>query len=131
LTGLVPGTSYDIAVTTYTDPHLYNPYNRVGSSINSSEMVTTASTGCVQPVIRMTGAGPYTLSLAGSYDSYLWSTGETSASIVVNPPPDEWIWVTVTSAGPCEETAAILVDPNIFADGFETGDTTVWSNEVP
>jgi hypothetical protein len=130
VTGLDPGTNYDIAVTTYTDPHLYNPYNRVGSSINSSEMVTTASTGCAQPLIRMAGAGPFTLSLKGSYDSYLWSTGETTASIDVNPPPDEWFWVTVTG-GTCEETAAILVDPGIFTDGFESGDTTVWSNEAP
>jgi hypothetical protein len=131
VTGLNPGASYDLAVTTYTDPHTYNPYNRVTSEIGSPEMVTTASTGCAQPVIRIAGAGPYTLSLAGSYESYLWSTGETTASIVVNPPPDQWFWVTVTSAGPCEETGAILVDPNIFADGFESGNTTDWSNTVP
>jgi hypothetical protein len=131
VTGLDPGLSYDIAVTTYTEPHLYNPVNRVTSTITSTEMVTTASTGCNEPVIRIAGAGPYTLSLAGSYDSYLWSTGATTESIVVNPPPDEWFWVTVTSSGPCEETAAILVEPEIFTDGFESGDTAVWSNEVP
>jgi hypothetical protein len=128
--GLDPGTSYDIAVTTYTEPHLYNPKNHVTSSIASSEMATTASIGCSEPVIRMAGVGPFTLSLKGSHDSYLWSTGETTPTIVVNPPPGEWFWVTVTS-GACEETAAILVDPDIFTDGFESGDTTVWSNEVP
>ena len=131
VTGLDPGASYDLAVTTYTDPHLYNPKNRVGSAISSSEMVSTANTGCAQPIIRMAGTGPFTLSLARSYESYLWSTAETTASIVVNPPPDEWFWVTVTSAGGCEESAAILVVPNIFADGFESGNSTVWSNTVP
>jgi hypothetical protein len=38
--------------------------------------------------------------------------------------------VTVTSAGPCEETAAILVDPDVFADGMEFGDTAEWSSSV-
>jgi hypothetical protein len=130
VTGLDPGMSYDIAVTTYTDPHLYN-LNRVGSDIGSSEYLTTSSSGCAQPVIRMAGAGPFTLSLIGTYDSYLWSTGETTPTIEVNPPPDEWFWVTVTSAGGCEESAATLVDPNIFADGFESGDSALWSSTVP
>lgn len=57
VTGLDPGMSYDIAVTTYNDPHLYN-YNRVGSDIGSSENLTTSSFGCAQPVIRMSGGGP-------------------------------------------------------------------------
>jgi len=131
VTGLDPGMSYDIAVTTYTDPHLYNAYNRVGSDIGSSENLTTSSFACAQPVIRMSGAGPFTLSLIGTYDGYLWSTGETTPTIEVNPPPDEWFWVTVTSAGGCEESAATLVDPNIFADGFESGNTTAWSGIVP
>ena len=130
VTGLDPGLTYDIAVTTYTDPHLYNPYNLVTSDIGSPEMVTTATNGCAQPVIRMAGAGPYTLSVSGSWDTYEWSTFETTATIDVNPPPDEWFWVTVTSGG-CQETAAILVDPEIFSDGFESGQTTVWSNTVP
>ncbi len=131
VTGLDPGMSYDIAVTTYTDPHLYNPYNRVTSDISSPEMVTTFSVGCAQPIIDIAGVGPFTLSLIGTYDSYLWSTGETTPTIEVNPPPDQWFWVTVTSAGGCEESAATIVDPNIFSDGFESGDTTLWSNTVP
>jgi len=131
VTGLDPGMSYDIAVTTYTDPHFYNPYNRVTSDISSPEMVTTSSFGCAQPVMRMAGAGPFTLSLIGTYDSYLWSTGETTPTIEVNPPADQWFWVTVTSAGGCEESAATLVDPNIFADGFESGNTLAWSSSVP
>ena len=74
----------------------------------------------------------------GFYDSYLWSTGETtpsidiSSSIDIRPVVEQWYWATVTSAGPCEETAAYLVDlAKVFADGFETGDTSVWSTWVP
>ena len=130
MTELDPGTSYDIAVTNYTDPHLYNPYNRVTSDISSPEMVTTSSGGCAQPIIDISGVGPFTLSVIGTYECYLWSTGETTPTIEVDPPPDQWFWVTVTSAGGCEESAATTVDPNIFADGFESGNTTSWSNTV-
>jgi hypothetical protein len=69
----------------------------------------------------------------GSYDSYLWSTGETASTIDIDPLVEQWYWVTVTNAGPCEETAAISVDPalnSIFADGFESGNTSAWSNTV-
>ena len=47
-------------------------------------MATTASGGCSQPIIEQAGVDPITLSVSGSYDSYLWSTGETDPSIVVD-----------------------------------------------
>jgi len=133
VTGLEPGTSYDLAVLTYTNPHADN-FNLVRSEFTPSEMATTASTSCGQPAIEKTGAGPFTLALTESYDSYDWSTGETTASIVVAPSSEQWYWVTITTTGSCEETATMLVSPvlpSIFSDGFESGDTTEWSSSVP
>jgi len=132
ITGLDPGTTYDLAVVSYTDPHVRN-LNLLISDLSPQVMVTTASTGCAQPIIEMAGVDPITLSVLGSYDGHLWSTGEVTSSIVVSPYFKRWYLVTVTSAGPCEETAAILIDPSapIFADGFESGDTSEWSSKVP
>jgi hypothetical protein len=92
-------------------------------------MATTANTGCAQPTIEITWGDPITLSVPGSYDSYLWNTGETTSAIDIDPLVERWYWVTVTSAGPCEETAAVATP--IFLDGFESGDTTAWSAAVP
>ena len=133
VTGLDPGTSYDLAVVSYTDPHSNN-LNLVNSDFSPEVMATTASTGCAQPIIEIVWGNPITLSVPGSYDSYLWITGETTSTIDIDPLFEQWYWVTVTSAGPCEETAATSVDPadnSIFADGFESGDTTLWSRTVP
>jgi hypothetical protein len=135
VTELDPSTSYDLVVVTSTDPHASN-VNLVTSDPSAEVMATTAGTGCAQPVIVTTGAGPFTLSLTTGYDSYTWSTTETTPSIVVGPPYGQWIWVTVTSAGMCEETAATAVGVApilalIFGDGFESGGTTEWSSSVP
>ena len=133
VTGLDPGTIYDFAVVSYTEPHLSN-LNVVNSDFSPPVMGTTAAMSCAQPIIETAGAGPLTLSLMGSYDSYLWSTGETSSTIVIAPSSEQWYWVTVTGAGPCEETATILVSPippSIFSDGFESGDSAEWSSSVP
>ena len=133
VTGLDPGTSYDLAMVSYTDPHANN-LNLVNSDFSPEVMATTASTGCAQPIIEIVWGNPITLSVPGSYDSYLWITGETTSTIDIDPLFEQWYWVTVTSAGPCEETAATSVDPadnSIFADGFESGDTMLWSRTVP
>jgi hypothetical protein len=132
VTGLDPGTSYDLAVVTYTDPHADN-LNLVNSDFSAQVTATTADTGCSQPVIDIsgTGMGPFTLSLTEGYGSYLWSTGETTATIDVDSTSGQWYWVTVNPGGPCEETAAVFLDPEIFTDGFESGGTTEWSSEVP
>jgi len=132
ITGLDPGMSYDLAMVTFTDPHTGN-LNLVISDFSPQVMATTASTGCAQPIIEVAGIDPITLSVLGSYDSHLWSTGEITSSIVVNPYFKRWYLVTVTSTGPCEETAKTLVDPSvfIFADGFESGDTSEWSQTEP
>ncbi len=132
VTGLDPGTTYDLAVMTYTDPHAFNQ-NFLNSDLSALVMATTATTGCGQPVIEVTGTGPFTLSLTESYDGYNWSTGQTTSSIVVDPPSEQWFGVSVLS-GPCNESAVISVAPIVplvFADGFESGDTSEWSSTVP
>jgi Leucine-rich repeat (LRR) protein len=134
ITGLAPGTTYDLAVATFTDPHTFNQ-NLVTSDLGTLVMATTANTGCSQPIIKVTGTGPYMLSLVGSYDSYEWSTGETTASIVVDPPSERWYGVAVTWPGPCEEAAVVsvaqMIVTDIFSDGFESGDMTEWSSSMP
>ena len=133
VTGLAPGTTYDLAVASYTDPHTYNQ-NLVESDLSALVMETTASTGCAQPVIQATGTGPFTLTLTESYDTYAWHTGEATPSIVVDPQSETWYAVAVTWTGPCDEAAVISVkpfDPLVFSDGFESGDATEWSNAIP
>mgnify|MGYP000309148577 CR=1 FL=1 len=57
--------------------------------------------------------------------SYLWSTGETTASITVFPTVDTVYSVTVTSAEGCEATDEVMVD---VADKVIIGDF-VWLDE--
>jgi Leucine-rich repeat (LRR) protein len=132
VTGLDPGKIYDLAMLTFTDPHVDN-LNLVHSDFSLQVMATTTSGGCAQPIIEQVGEDPITLSVSGSYLTYLWKTAETTSSIVVDPQLWQWYWVTVTSAGSCEETAATWVGPEvpIFTDGFESGDTSEWSSKVP
>ena len=90
-------------------------------------MATTSNLGCAQPVIEMAWGDPTILSAPGSFDSYVWSTAETTPSIDVSPYETTFYWVTVTSPGPCQESAMIFVDAGyFFGDGFESGDTSAW-----
>jgi len=130
-TGLTGGTSYDFGVASFTQPHAQND-NFILSSISVPIMATSANTGCSEPAILIDWGAEITLSVGGTYDNFLWSTGETSPTIVVAPTSPQWYWVVVTFAGPCEETAAVFIDPAIvFADGFQRGDTSAWSHVTP
>jgi Leucine-rich repeat (LRR) protein len=130
VTGLAGGATYDFAIRTFTLPHANNQ-NTVESDLSSVETGTTGSVGCAAPSIAKTGAHPATLGVTGEFSTYDWSTGETTATVVVDPLVPSWYWVNVTWTGPCDETAAILVDPSeVFSDGFENGLTTSWSGAV-
>ncbi len=89
--------------------------------------------GCVRPTLVVAWEDPITVSVSESFDSYLWSTDATTSAIDITALFEQWYWVTVTSAGSCEDTAAVSVDPNapIFFDDFESGDTVMWSLTVP
>ena len=105
----------------------------MNSDFSPEVVATTTTGGCTQPIIQTGWGDPITLSVLGSYDSYLWITGETTSTIDIAPLSDQWYWVAVTSAGPCEETGAVWISPTtpVFSDDFETGDTSAWSSQVP
>ncbi len=133
VSGLDPNTPFDFAVGSFTDPHANN-LNLVASDPGAPVMATTSDGGCAQPVIQSIWGDNVTLSVSGSFDTYLWSTGETTPTIEVpTPTSPRWYWVKVTFPASCEETAAALLDPAdvVFLDGFETGDTSTWSTTAP
>jgi len=133
VSGLDPDTPYDFAVASYTDPHMNNA-NRVVGDSGTPVMATTSNGSCAQPVIQSVWGSQVTLSVNGSFDTYQWSTGDTTPSTAVPVPTlPRWFWATVTSPGSCQETATILLDPAtvVFIDGFETGDTSGWYSSSP
>jgi len=131
VTGLEPGQAYDLTVSTFTNPHDSPPHgsnqNTVVSEPTLPVMASTSDLGCAEPAVESGSAWPRTLTVTSSYDSLEWSTGETTASILVNPSEPTCYWVRATGPGSCDEAAVVLVDPTaIFNDGFESGDTTAW-----
>ncbi len=136
VTGLQPGQSYDFTVSTFTNPHYSGWYNsnqnKVVSELTSPEMATTSDLGCSEPVVETGGGVPGTLTVTSSHDTYLWSTGETTASIMANPSMATYYWVRAFGPGSCDEATVVYVDPlPIFHNGFESGDTSSWSSHVP
>ena len=130
-TDLDAGSLYDAFVVSYTDPHANND-NLVISDAGIPIIAATTNAGCLQPVILMDWGHETTLSLDGAFDTYLWSTGETTPTIMVVPVASQWYWVTVEFDGSCEETAVIFVVSEIlFSDDFESGNTSAWSNVIP
>ena len=138
VTGLAPGESFDLSVRTFTRPHSFSDawpqQNTVISELTPPVMAMTSSNGCTEPQITVSGGGPYALT-ATVHDSWLWSTGETSQSIEVNPGAPHWpswYWVKTTDAGGCTDAAVALGPHDLsFADDIESGYTFYWSDSVP
>lgn len=129
VSGLDPDTPYEFTVASFTEPHANNA-NLVISDPGPSVMATTSNGGCALPIIQYSWGSVVTLSVSDTFDTYLWSTGETTRTITVPAPASPcWYWVKVTSPGSCEETAVELLDADnvMFWDDFETGDTSGWS----
>lgn len=50
--------------------------------------------------------------VSGGYPEYLWNTGATDTSILVNPVRNTYYWVKVTGANGCSTTQHFLVSPD-------------------
>jgi gliding motility-associated-like protein len=90
---------------------------RVSSSTGCYQIVKIALTLMRSPVVALPDAIPMCKNLgnviihAGNFDSYLWSTGETTSSISVTTPGP--YWVTVTENNGAVDCAATK-DFNVF-----------------
>lgn len=132
ITGLESATDYDLRVRAFKEPYWANA-NLVPSVFGPVVPASTGDGGCLEPKIEISWGDPTTLSLSDVYDSYYWITGETSPTVEYFeiPNPGFW-WVSVTTNGLCEEAASkSIVYPDIFDDGFESGDTDAWSDTMP
>jgi Leucine-rich repeat (LRR) protein len=130
VTGLQPGQAYDLMVSSFTDPHPDNQ-GTVASEPGIPVMATTSSLGCASPEISIGLSCPNALSVVSNHDSYQWSTGETSSSIMVQPQSATWYWVKTTGPASCEEAGVVLIEACLFGDDFESGDTSAWSEVIP
>lgn len=102
ITGLTPG-SYSVTVT-----------DALGSTQNNSFTVTSTSTASlsVSTANSTICQGDSTVLTASNAASYLWSTGETTASILVNPSTTQMYSVTATFADGCTLSAQSQVVVN-------------------
>ncbi len=132
VTWLQPGSPYDFAVSTFTEPHENNT-NMVFSDSTPTVTAMTADSGCVAPSIRSIAKIESTaLMVDGDFDGYQWITGETTSAIEIPASASGWYWVRTFSPGPCDEAAVIFIaNENVFVDDFESGDTSRWSGTSP
>lgn len=64
-------------------------------------------------IVCLNATTPYTIGVPAGFSSYLWNTGETTASIEITTPGD--YTVTVTNAAGCEESTIITALPSDVA----------------
>lgn len=88
-------------------------YNVVVTSADGCEGSDEATVTAVEPPSVYLGpdilscGNPTLLDAGAGYDTYLWSTSETSQTITVNATGNYWVQVTT---GPCENSDTLLVD---------------------
>ncbi|OEJ98687.1 hypothetical protein A8C32_05680 [Flavivirga aquatica] len=102
------------------------------SSSDNDDVIVTVNTSPVADAgsdVTITEGDSTTLTASGG-GAYLWSTGETIASIIVSPTVTTTYTVTVTQGG-CSDSADVIITVNplgggctytvINTEGFETG----------
>ena len=112
--------------TTYTvtveDNYGYSDTDSVTITVNETPDIT------VTPDVAILEGETVTLTASGS-DNYLWSTGETTASITVTPSATTTYTVVSTAVGGCAdiEQVTVTIVPEIVAEAGD--DTTICSGE--
>ena len=118
--------------------------NTGGSSISATITVTPTANGCTgtpqvftitvdpSPTASISGtaticSGNSTTLTASGGGTYLWSTGETSAAISVNPTSNTTYTVTVTNAATCTAIASQLITVNAAPTASVSGTATICS----
>ncbi len=66
----------------------------------------------IEPRYGLCNDAPVTVSAASGFDAYLWSTGQTSPSVVIGTPGDYWLEVVKNfPEGPCVQRYDFVVEP--------------------
>jgi hypothetical protein len=75
------------------------------------------------------------LGVPGNWYGYLWSNGSRSSYITVSPSTTTGYSVRVTDSSGCQGESAVhtveVLPTTVFADGFESGDLSRWSDTEP
>ena len=115
-TGLVSTTTYFwLRVTCATNASTDNSTMVTVTVTPSAAGISGPSAKCANdPAVTLTESG-------GTGTSWLWSNGETTQSISVNPAATSSYSVTVTGAGPCTATATKTLTVNPVPTGVTAG----------
>lgn len=140
---IVFDSTFDMSVTGNYSFNAYTVLSDDGNTANNA-MATTNVTVLASPVVSVTPEGPVAICsgstatlTANSSNSYLWSTGATTQSIVVSTAGN--YAVTITSANGCSATSAPVAvttvsqsGGTVFAEtmGSVTGTTAISLHET-
>lgn len=107
----------------------------VTNNNNCSSTASRTVTVNARPDANISGdtiicVGENTTLTATGGGTYLWSTGQTTASITVTPAQNTTYTVTVTNSNQCTDIAFVSVEVGTGALSCETRDTTVYLNNM-
>ena len=122
------GTSINVSpssTTTYTVTATQGACTDEASVTVTVNPIPTAS---VTPDQEICAGTTVTLTASGG-TTYLWNTGQTSATINVTPPVTTTYTVTVTQSG-CSSSASVVVDVNPSPNAFAGMDESICEGET-